>query len=59
MNFSHLHLHTNYSLLNGVCKINDLADVLKKIDQKAAAITDHGNLFGAVSFYNTLKKKWN
>lgn len=56
MNFSHLHLHTEFSVLNGACKIKNLADALKNLEQKAAAITDHGNLFGAVSFYNELKK---
>ncbi len=57
MEFVHLHLHTHYSLLNGVCKIDDLAYNLKKLEQKAVAITDHGNLFGAVDFYTKIKKE--
>ena len=57
MDFVHLHLHTNYSLLNGVCKIKDLAEKLEQIGQKAVAITDHFNLFGAIKFYEELKKR--
>ena len=57
MGFVHLHLHTHYSLLNGVCKLEDLSRHIKKLDQKAVAITDHGNLFGAVDFYVKLKKE--
>ncbi len=56
MKFAHLHLHTNFSILNGVCKLNELAKELQKIEQTSAAITDHGNMFGVVSFYEILKK---
>ena len=56
MSFVHLHLHTEYSLLDGVCRLNRLCDVAKERGQKAIAITDHGNLFGAVDFYKAAKK---
>ncbi|MBR1864601.1 MAG: DNA polymerase III subunit alpha [Ruminococcus sp.] len=50
--FVHLHLHTEYSLLDGACPIKELVLRLKELGQQAAAITDHGNMFGAVEFYN-------
>ena len=53
--FVHLHLHTEYSLLDGACRIDRLAARLKEVGQSACAITDHGNMFGAVEFYNALK----
>ncbi|MFV0481936.1 MAG: DNA polymerase III subunit alpha [Campylobacteraceae bacterium] len=56
LNFTHLHLHTEYSLLDGANKIKDLAKILKSQGVKAAAITDHGNMFGAIDFYMTMKK---
>ena len=49
--FVHLHLHTEYSLLDGCCRIGSLFDAVKKRGQKAVAITDHGVMFGAVSFF--------
>ena len=55
--FTHLHLHTEYSLLDGANKIKELAKTLKKQGVKAAAITDHGNMFGAIDFYQTMKKE--
>jgi len=55
-NFTHLHLHTEYSLLDGANKIKDLAKILKEQGVKSAAITDHGNMFGAIDFYTTMKK---
>ncbi len=55
-NFTHLHLHTEYSLLDGANKIKDLAKILKSQGVKSAAITDHGNMFGAIDFYTTMKK---
>src|SRR6202000_2312382 len=55
--FTHLHLHTDYSLLDGACDVDKLAKHLEKIGQKAAAITDHGNIFGAVHFFDAMKKK--
>jgi DNA polymerase-3 subunit alpha len=55
--FTHLHLHTDYSLLDGACDVDKLAKHLEKIGQKAAAITDHGNIFGAVHFFDAMKKR--
>lgn len=54
--FVHLHLHTSYSLLDGAIRIGALPDALKERGHAACAITDHGNLYGAVEFYKTLKK---
>ena len=53
--FVHLHLHTNYSLLDGACSIKELAKRLKQLGMKSAAITDHGVMYGVVDFYKTLK----
>ncbi|MFH1202344.1 MAG: DNA polymerase III subunit alpha [Candidatus Omnitrophota bacterium] len=50
--FIHLHNHTQYSLLDGACKISDIVSLAKKNGMDALSITDHGNLFGAVEFYN-------
>ncbi|MBS1815771.1 MAG: DNA polymerase III subunit alpha [Acidobacteria bacterium] len=55
--FTHLHLHTDYSLLDGACDVDKLAAHLKKIGQKAAAMTDHGNIYGAVHFADAMNKK--
>ena len=49
--FVHLHLHTQYSLLDGAIKIKDLSKKAKEHGYKAVAITDHGNLFGILDFY--------
>lgn len=54
--FVHLHLHTEYSLLDGACRIDRLFEHIKGLGQKAVAITDHGNMYGAVEFYNAAKK---
>ena len=51
--FVHLHLHTEYSLLDGAAKIDKLTQQAKRNGMPAMAITDHGNLFGAISFYET------
>lgn len=53
--FVHLHLHTDYSLLDGAIQIKPLANRLKELNMKACAITDHGNIFGAISFYKEMK----
>jgi DNA polymerase-3 subunit alpha len=53
--FVHLHLHTDYSLLDSAIQIKPLAKRLTELNMKACAITDHGNLFGALTFYNTMK----
>ena len=55
--FTHLHLHTDYSLLDGACDVDKLASHLSKIGQTAAAMTDHGNIYGAVHFFDAMKKK--
>jgi DNA polymerase-3 subunit alpha len=54
--FAHLHVHSEYSLLDGANKIDDLAKAASKDNQKALALTDHGNMYGALEFYNTCKK---
>ena len=54
--FVHLHLHTEYSLLDGCCRINKLFDAVKKNGQNAVAITDHGVMYGAVNFYKQAKE---
>ena len=55
--FVHLHLHTEYSLLDGATRIRDIADKAISLGQDAVAITDHGVMYGAVEFYNSLKEK--
>ena len=54
--FTHLHLHTEYSLLDGACRIDRLFDRAEKLGQKSVAITDHGAMYGALNFYKTAKK---
>src|SRR5216117_2503014 len=53
--FVHLHLHTDYSLLDGAIQIKPLSERLENLGMKACAMTDHGNMYGAISFYNTMK----
>src|SRR5256714_1262499 len=53
--FVHLHLHTDYSLLDGAIQIKPLAERIKELGMKACAMTDHGNMYGAVSFYKEMK----
>ncbi len=55
--FVHLHLHTEYSLLDGATRISTIADKALSDGQDAVAITDHGVMYGAVEFYNALKAK--
>src|SRR5271156_2482728 len=55
--FTHLHLHTDYSLLDGACDVDKLAAHLSNLGQTSAAMTDHGNIFGAVHFFDAMKKK--
>ena len=50
--FVHLHVHSQYSLLDGACRIGDMVERAKQLEQPALAITDHGCLFGIVDFYN-------
>ncbi len=56
-NFVHLHLHTDYSLLDGACEIDRLMTRAAELRMPAVAITDHGNLFGAVKFYEAALKR--
>ena len=56
-NFVHLHLHTEYSLLDGACRIKDIPKAVKALGQSAVAITDHGNMFGVVEFYKACKEE--
>ncbi len=51
MSFVHLHVHSEYSLLDGACRIEALAERAKELGQEAVAITDHGVMYGAVAFY--------
>ncbi|MDX2269716.1 MAG: DNA polymerase III subunit alpha [Bryobacter sp.] len=55
--FVHLHCHTDYSLLDGACEITQMMDIVSEQGAPAIAMTDHGNLFGAVEFYNAAKAK--
>ena len=55
MAFTHLHLHTEYSLLDGACRIKDVVRRAKELGMESLAITDHGVMFGAVDFYKECK----
>jgi len=55
--FTHLHLHTEYSLLDGACDVHKLIDRVAALGQKSVAMTDHGNIYGAVHFFNAAKAK--
>ena len=57
MSFVHLHNHSEYSLLDGACRIDDMISWAKTNSAQAVALTDHGNLFGAWNFYNKAKKE--
>ena len=56
-NFVHLHVHSDYSLLDGACRIDRLMDRAKAMGMNSLALTDHGNLFGAIDFYNAAKSR--
>ena len=56
-NFTHLHVHTEYSLLDGFCRIEDLVKQAKKLGMESLAITDHGVMFGVVDFYKQCVKE--
>jgi DNA polymerase-3 subunit alpha len=55
--FTHLHLHTEYSLLDGACDVSKLIDRVAALGQKSVAMTDHGNIYGAVHFFDAAKHK--
>jgi len=55
--FTHLHLHTEYSLLDGACDLTKLVDRVAALGQTSVAMTDHGNIYGAVHFFEAAKKK--
>ena len=57
MAFAHLHVHTEYSLLDGACRIRDLPKLVKELGQTAVAITDHGVMYGAIDFYRACKAR--
>ena len=57
MSFAHLHLHTEYSLLDGGNRINRLMDRVAELGMDTVAITDHGNLCGCVEFYHAARKR--
>jgi DNA polymerase-3 subunit alpha len=55
--FVHLHLHTEFSLLDGACRVNELLDKVAELKMPAVAVTEHGNLFSAVSFHDAARKR--
>ncbi len=57
MSFVHLHVHTEYSLLDGACRINDLVKQTKALGMDSVAVTDHGAMYGVVDFYKAAKKE--
>ncbi|MFC1629871.1 DNA polymerase III subunit alpha [Patescibacteria group bacterium] len=57
MKFTHLHVHSHYSLLDGLSKINELLDYVKELGMDSVALTDHGVLYGAVEFYKEAQKR--
>ena len=57
MAFVHLHNHTQYSMLDGACRVDKMIDLAKEYNMPAVAMTDHGNMFGAIDFYKTATAK--
>lgn len=57
LDFVHLHVHSDYSVLDGACKVNELLDRCKEFNMDACALTDHGNIFGAIEFYKAAKAR--
>ncbi|MGE5311848.1 MAG: PHP domain-containing protein, partial [Nitrospirota bacterium] len=55
--FVHLHLHSEYSLLDGAIRLKDIFKAAQEFGMNAVALTDHGNMHGALEFYETAKKK--
>jgi DNA polymerase-3 subunit alpha len=56
MSFVHLHVHSEYSLLDGACRIERLVSRVAELGQTAVAVTDHGVMYGAIAFYKAAKK---
>ena len=56
MAFVHLHVHSEYSLLDGACRIGSMMDRVQEIGQEAIALTDHGVMYGTIDFYRAAKK---
>ena len=56
MKFTHLHVHSHYSLLDGLAKINDLVAKVKDLGMDSVALTDHGVMYGVVEFYKLATK---
>ncbi len=54
--FAHLHVHSEYSLLDGMCRIPDLIKTAKELGMPSVALTDHGVLFGAAEFYQEVNR---
>ena len=57
MGFVHLHVHTEYSLLDGSNKINEYVSRVKELGMTSAAITDHGVMYGAIDFYKAAREQ--
>ncbi len=57
MSFTHLHVHSEYSLLDGACRLKDLIKRVKELNQSAVAVTDHGVMYGVVDFYKLAKEQ--
>lgn len=57
MGFTHLHVHTEYSLLDGAARIRELVSRAKELGMDSLAITDHGNMYGAIAFYKECMKQ--
>ena len=56
MSFVHLHVHSEYSLLDGACRIGSMMDRVKELGQDAIALTDHGVMYGCIDFYKKAKE---
>ena len=57
MKFTHLHVHSHYSLLDGLAKIDQLLDACQELKMPSIALTDHGSMYGVVEFYQKAKKR--
>ena len=57
MSFAHLHVHTEYSMLDGFSNIKKLVKRVQELNMPAVAITDHGTMFGVIDFYHAAKKE--